>query len=165
MDAAVREFVRERAGNRCEYCLLEQKHLPFSTFQVEHIIPRKHGGDDAPVNPALACDRCNSHKGTNLTGIDPETGEIVPLCNPRQHLWEEHFRLSDVTIARFHVKASMAQLRREWLGISEDERKNLAHILDARQRLSQAFQREPTVKVVSQATGLEVDTVERIEQA
>lgn len=98
MDAAVREFVRERAGNRCEYCLLKQEYLPFSTFQVEHIIPRKHGGNDAPANLALACDRCNSHKGTNLTGIDPETGEIVPLFNPRQHPWEEHFCLYDVTI-------------------------------------------------------------------
>lgn len=98
MDAAVREFVRERAGNRCEYCLLKQEYLPFSTFQVEHIIPRKHGGNDAPANLALACDRCNSHKGTNLTGIDPETGEIVPLFNPRQHPWEEHFLLCDVTI-------------------------------------------------------------------
>jgi 5-methylcytosine-specific restriction endonuclease McrA len=98
MDAAVRARVRRRAGNRCEYCLLKQEHLPFSTFQVEHIIPRKHGGDDDPSNLALACDRCNAHKGPNLTGIDPETGEIVPLFNPREHAWAEHFRLSDATI-------------------------------------------------------------------
>ena len=37
MDATVRELVRRRAGNRCEYCLLKQAHLPFSRFQVEHI--------------------------------------------------------------------------------------------------------------------------------
>jgi len=98
MDAAVRERVRSRAGNRCEYCLLKQEHLPFASFQVEHSIPRKHGGDDDPTNLALACDRCNSHKGANLTGIDPETGEITALFNPRQHSWEEHFRMSDVTI-------------------------------------------------------------------
>lgn len=98
MDAAVRELVRSRAGDRCEYCLLKQEHLPFATFQVEHVIPRKHGGDDAPANLALACDRCNSHKAANLTGIDPETGEIIALFNPRKHSWEEHFRLSDVSI-------------------------------------------------------------------
>ena len=46
MDAAVRERVRRRAGNHCEYCLLKQERLPFSTFQVEHIIPRKHGGKE-----------------------------------------------------------------------------------------------------------------------
>jgi HNH endonuclease len=60
MDAAVRARVLRRAGNRCEYCLLRQEQLPFSTFHIEHIIPRKHGGDDEPANLALACDRCNS---------------------------------------------------------------------------------------------------------
>ena len=98
MDATVRDFVRHRAGHRCEYCLLQQEHLPFSRFHVEHIIPRKHGGDDHPGNLALACDRCNSHKGANLTGIDPETSAIIALFNPRTHDWEEHFRLSDSII-------------------------------------------------------------------
>ena len=98
IDAAVRDLVHRRAGNRCEYCRLKQEHLPFSTFQVEHIIPRKHGGDDDPANLALTCDRRNSHKGANLTGIDPETGEIIALFNPRKHSWDEHFRLSDITI-------------------------------------------------------------------
>jgi hypothetical protein len=64
--------------------LLKQEQLPFSTFHIEHIIPRKHGGDDEPANLALACDRGNSHKGANLTGVDPETGEITVLFNPRQ---------------------------------------------------------------------------------
>ena len=63
MDASVRALVRRRAGNRCEYCLLRQEHLPFSTFQIEHIVARKHGGNDEASNLALACDRCNSHKG------------------------------------------------------------------------------------------------------
>jgi hypothetical protein len=96
MDVATRELVRRRAGNRCEYCLLKQEHLTFSTFQIEHIMPRKHGGDDAPSNLALACHRCNSHKGPNLTGIDPETEEITPLFNPRLHVWEDHFCWDDV---------------------------------------------------------------------
>lgn len=98
IDAEVRELVRSRAGNRCEYCRLRQQGLPFSTFQVEHIIPRKHGGDDDPINLALSCDRCNASKGANLTGIDPVTGEITALFNPRIHPWEEHFSLSELTL-------------------------------------------------------------------
>ncbi|SRR5258706_575612 len=98
MDASVRALIRRRAGNRCEYCLLKQEHLPFSTFHIEHIVPRKHGGDDEPANLALACDRCNSHKGVNLTGVDPETGEITELFNPRQHSWEEHFLIADIMV-------------------------------------------------------------------
>jgi hypothetical protein len=98
MEPTLRDLVRRRAGNRCEYCQLRQEHLPFTTFHVEHIIPRKHGGDDDPRNLALACDRCNAHKGSNLTGIDPDTGMIVPLFNPRLHSWEDHFMLANVTI-------------------------------------------------------------------
>lgn len=72
MDTTVRDLVRRRAGECCEYCRLKQEHLPFVTFHVEHIIPHKHGGNDDPSNLAMACDRCNAHKGVNLTGIDPE---------------------------------------------------------------------------------------------
>jgi len=98
MDAQVRELVRGRAGGECEYCRLKQENLPFAIFHVEHIIPRKHGGSDDVANLALACERCNSYKGPNLTGLDPATGEIVVLFNPRQNRWEEHFRQVDVTI-------------------------------------------------------------------
>jgi 5-methylcytosine-specific restriction endonuclease McrA len=98
IDAAVRELIRSRAGHRCEYCHLRQADLPYSTFQVEHVRPRKHGGSDDPANLALACDRCNLCKGSNLAGIDPETGELTALFDPRAQSWEEHFSLTDVTI-------------------------------------------------------------------
>src|SRR5713101_9274932 len=91
MDAATRLLVRERAGNRCEYCRLPQDAVTLATFHVEHIIPRQHGGADDASNLALACHRCNLHKGPNLTGIDPESGEIVPLFHPRQAEWHDHF--------------------------------------------------------------------------
>ena len=34
---------------------------------------------------------CNLHKGTNLTGFDPETNVITELFHPRRHSWEDHF--------------------------------------------------------------------------
>lgn len=36
MDAATRTLVRQRADNRCEYCLLRQEHCDL-THHVEHI--------------------------------------------------------------------------------------------------------------------------------
>jgi hypothetical protein len=90
MDAATRELVRRRAGNRCEYCLLRQEHSPL-TFQIEHITARQHGGPDDPDNLALACDRRNLHKGPNLSSIDSETGQVVLLFHPRRDRWPEHF--------------------------------------------------------------------------
>ena len=91
MDASLRAAVRERAGHRCEYCHRRQQDSPLIALHVEHIIPRKHGGGDKFENLALACAECNLHKGSNLTGIDPETKEVTRLFNPRSDQWTEHF--------------------------------------------------------------------------
>jgi hypothetical protein len=42
-------------------------------------------------NLALACWACNLKKGPNLTGLDPETEEIISLFNPRKDRWADHF--------------------------------------------------------------------------
>jgi hypothetical protein len=91
MDKATEELVHERAEGRCEYCRMieEFDDLP---FQVEHIIAKQHGGSDDPDNLALACVPCNLHKGPNLSGIDPLTGKIVRLFDPRRQRWRRHFR-------------------------------------------------------------------------
>jgi hypothetical protein len=89
--AAVRLHVRQRAGNRCEYCRTQQEHEPFVSYQVEHVIPKQHGRRDDEENLALACPSCNLHKGPNLTGIDPATGAIEPLFHPRAQAWADHF--------------------------------------------------------------------------
>jgi len=45
-------------------------------FHVDHIIAKQHVGEtDDPARLALACNRCNAHKGPNLTGVDSETGD------------------------------------------------------------------------------------------
>jgi hypothetical protein len=92
MDAATKALVRNRAEDRCEYCLLGQEH-DIATMHVEHIVARQHGGTDDPSNLALACIHCNLHKGPNLSGLDPETGSLMPLFNPRLDAWGEHFAL------------------------------------------------------------------------
>jgi hypothetical protein len=86
-----REAVRQRAGNRCEYCGLPQTAAPFLAFHVEHIRARQHGGTDDLDNLALACPDCNAHKGPNITGIDPLSDDCVRLFNPRNDRWSDHF--------------------------------------------------------------------------
>jgi|ERR1044072_3220381 hypothetical protein len=83
--------VRERAGNACEYCHLHQDDSPLAALHLEHIIPKVHGGDDDLDNLALACIDCNLHKGTNLSGIDPHTGQMTELFHPRRNLWDDPF--------------------------------------------------------------------------
>jgi hypothetical protein len=45
-------------------------------------------------NLALACHRCNLRKGPNVTGIDPDSEEIVLLFHPRRDEWSRHFRFN-----------------------------------------------------------------------
>ena len=47
-------------------------------------------------NLAWACFSRNLRKGPNIAGLDPETGELTPLFNPRTDLWSEHFEWNGV---------------------------------------------------------------------
>jgi HNH endonuclease len=108
ISAQIRAQVRERAQNVCEYCHLHQDDSPLAALHIEHIIPKIHGGSDTTDNLALACIDCNLHKGTNLTGIDPETNEITELFHPRRQAWGDHFE----TPGRFIFSQCSASLCR-----------------------------------------------------
>src|SRR4051794_6575325 len=79
----LRQFVAERAGYHCEYCLLHEDDT-YSPHQIDHIIGGKHGGLSTPDNLAFACLRCNAWKGSDIGSFDPETGRLVSIFNPRQ---------------------------------------------------------------------------------
>ena len=97
MDAATNQFVRPRAGHCCEFCRLPQEFSGLR-FHIDHIIARQHGGTDEAANLALACPECNFHKGTNLTGRDPDTSQVTPLFHPRRDNWSDHFTRSDADL-------------------------------------------------------------------
>jgi hypothetical protein len=61
--------------------------------EVDHVIAQKHGGPTELGNLALSCAVCNKHKGTDVASVDPESGQIVPLFNPRSDAWRAHFSL------------------------------------------------------------------------
>lgn len=90
---ALRRQVYERAKGCCEYCLIPNL-VAFAPHEIDHIIAEKHGGLTESENLALACTLCNKYKGSELASVDPETSEIVPLYNPRQDQWNQHFRLN-----------------------------------------------------------------------
>lgn len=93
MPPELRQLVRERAEGRCEYCRLPAEIELAGPFHIEHIIARQHRGTNVLSNLAWACSRCNRYKGTNLSGVDPDSDEIVPLFNPRRDRWQEHFEV------------------------------------------------------------------------
>lgn len=88
---SLRRQIVERAGNRCEFCLLPGE-VGFFPHEIDHVIAEKHGGKTELENLAYACWRCNRHKGTDLGSFDPETNLFSPLFNPRMQVWTEHFQ-------------------------------------------------------------------------
>lgn len=93
----VKEIVRSRAGDRCEYCQMHQS-LQGATFHVEHIVPRSAGGTNDPANLAWACPSCNLHKSDRIRVSTSGSNESVLLFNPRTDLWTEHFEWDDYSV-------------------------------------------------------------------
>lgn len=127
---AIQEGVCARAGNRCEFCRIAQD-CQVATFSVDHVMPVALGGSSSDENLCLACPRCNANKWTHVSAYDSETGEIVPLFNPRSDAWSEHFRWNpfDITIiegltAQGRATAALLDLNalrcvtiRKWLAV------------------------------------------------
>ena len=92
LSARRRREVYERAAGCCEYCRRTVR-VRLVPFEVDHIVPLKHGGDDIEQNLCLACEPCNRYKGANVAAIDPLSDELTRLYNPRQQTWSEHFTI------------------------------------------------------------------------
>ena len=90
---ALRKPVIERARWRCEYCQTQQ--IVVIEMEIDHIVPASAGGASTLDNLCLSCVSCNAAKSAHQTGTDPETGQNVPLFNPRRDTWADHFAWSD----------------------------------------------------------------------
>jgi hypothetical protein len=47
--------------------------------------------DKAELQEQSVCFFCNSYKGPNIAGLNPQTGRMVRLFNPRKDRWSRHF--------------------------------------------------------------------------
>lgn len=128
ISAECRQRVCQAASDRCGYCRSPQS-LVMGTLEIEHIIPRSRGGTDDESNLWLSCGLCNRSKGAQTAGIDPVSGEMVALFNPRTQIWTEHFRWSAdgtqiigqtpigrATVEALHLNNEIAvEVRRNWV--------------------------------------------------
>lgn len=87
---SLRAEVIARSDNRCEYCQLSQLGQE-AAFHIDHVVPKAVGGQTTTNNLALACVSCSLRKGAKQTGVDPNSGDQIPLFNPRTQAWSEHF--------------------------------------------------------------------------
>ena len=89
--AEMRRTVRQRAGNRCEYCGIPEDDTEYGC-EVDHIISEKHLGRTEPDNLALSCFFCNRNKGSDLGSIrSSDDSTFVRFFNPRTDIWSDHF--------------------------------------------------------------------------
>ena len=87
---ALRERVARQARYRCGYCLSAEAVIG-APMEIDHIIPQSLGGPTEEDNLWLACSLCNDHKADRIAALDPLTGEITRLFDPRRQIWREHF--------------------------------------------------------------------------
>ncbi len=60
LSGSLRYEVLKRAGFRCELCGISADER---AIEVDHIIPRRHGGEDDLINLQALCYKCNANKG------------------------------------------------------------------------------------------------------
>ena len=126
--AALRRHVRQRASNCCEYCLLAEEDA-FFTHEPDHVIAEKHGGATSFENLAWACFDCNRFKGSDIASLDPLTGELVPLFDPRTQVWHEHFEL--IGGGTIHPLTPIGRATEHLLKLNLDERVEARNLLAA----------------------------------
>ena len=91
----------------------------------------KHGGKTSPENLALACFDCNRFKGSDIASLDPATGKLVALFNPRKQQWTDHFELLEgVIVPLTPVGRVTEKLLRLNLPARVEVRQRLAAITD-----------------------------------
>lgn len=91
---SLREEVKSRANNCCEYCKSQDKYSPTS-FTLDHIIPESLDGTSDFENLAYACFLCNRLKSNKLKSFDTSSEKWILLFNPRRDVWEENFAWSE----------------------------------------------------------------------
>ena len=136
MDRGTEHIVRLRAGGLCEYCRLPEAVAPV-LFAIDHIIARQHRGQTVADNLAVACMECNLHKGPNIASLDPDSGRLTRLFNPRTDQWSRHFKWDG---ARLIGKTPIGRVTERTLNFNDELR------VELRQSLMNEglFPRDPT---------------------
>jgi hypothetical protein len=127
---ALRDKVAAQARHRCGYCLTAEV-IVGTPMEVDHLIPEALGGSTVEENLWLACSLCNGHKGNRIAALDPTSGEVVRLFDPRRQNWREHFQwtpegdrllgltpVGRATVAALNLnRPSLVVARRAWVTV------------------------------------------------
>ncbi len=127
---ALRDLITTQGQRRCGYCLT-QEAVVGTPMEIDHLIPESLGGRTEEDNLWLACSLCNDHKGERVAALDPQSGEVVRLFDPRRQHWADHFVWIDngtvihgltatgrATILALNLnRPALVRARRAWVSI------------------------------------------------
>jgi 5-methylcytosine-specific restriction endonuclease McrA len=81
-----------RDANTCQYCA---RQLPRTDLNLDHVIPRAHGGRTTWENVVCCCISCNLRKGAKL----PHEANMKLLRTPARPKWTPSFRTPNGKVA------------------------------------------------------------------
>lgn len=123
---STRAKVKIRAEDSFEYCLINEAFSVIG-FEVDHIIPIKHGGGSDLGNLAYSCAICNYYKGSDVATVFLPDKNPIRLFHPRADQWKDHFEWDreGMLIAKSPVGAATIKV----LKLNQPERITERHLL------------------------------------
>ncbi len=86
----LRNQIADNDKGQCCYCKTNAANSGIPMTH-DHIKPISKSGENTFENICLACRSCNEFKSDLVEAIDPLSGEITSLFNPRIQKWSDHF--------------------------------------------------------------------------
>jgi diadenosine tetraphosphate (Ap4A) HIT family hydrolase len=137
---SLRYDVLKRAGFRCELCGTSADER---AIEVDHIIPRKHGGEDDLTNLQALCFKCNANKGARddvdfrvvREGVNARNLECIFCQLPTERVVASNalaFAVrDDYPVTQLHTLVIPKRHAATFFDLFEPERRAINQLLDA----------------------------------
>jgi diadenosine tetraphosphate (Ap4A) HIT family hydrolase len=138
LPGSLRYEVLKRAGFRCELCGISAEER---AIEVDHIVPRKHGGEDDLTNLQALCFRCNANKGARddedfrvvREGINARQPNCI-FCEPDQAVVASNALafaiLDNFPVTQLHTLVISKRHAATFFELFEPERRAINQLLD-----------------------------------
>jgi diadenosine tetraphosphate (Ap4A) HIT family hydrolase len=139
LSGSLRYAVLKRAGFRCELCGISADER---AIEVDHILPRKHGGEDDLTNLQALCFKCNANKGARddadfrliREGINARQSDCIFCELPTDRIIVSNalaFAIRDnYPVTKLHTLVMPKRHAKTFFDLFEPERRAINQLLD-----------------------------------